>query len=35
MGHDIRSWQPGRCLVFDDTTEHEAGTTPKKTGSSC
>jgi beta-hydroxylase len=23
-GASIRRWQPGRCLVFDDTLEHEA-----------
>lgn len=24
IGGETRVWQPGRCLVFDDTTEHEA-----------
>lgn len=24
VGPDIQSWQEGRCLVFDDTMEHEA-----------
>jgi len=24
LGGEIRRWQPGRCLVFDDTVEHEA-----------
>ncbi|AGY58495.1 aspartyl/asparaginyl beta-hydroxylase domain-containing protein [Gloeobacter kilaueensis] len=24
VGDETRSWQEGRCLVFDDTTEHEA-----------
>ena len=24
IGGETRSWQPGRCLVFDDTLEHEA-----------
>ena len=24
VGDDIRDWQEGKCLVFDDTTEHEA-----------
>lgn len=24
VGPEIRSWTEGRCLVFDDTTEHEA-----------
>jgi beta-hydroxylase len=24
VGPDTRSWEPGKCLVFDDTTEHEA-----------
>ena len=24
VGHDVRAWQLGHCLVFDDTTEHEA-----------
>lgn len=23
-GWDTRRWQPGRCMVFDDTCEHEA-----------
>jgi beta-hydroxylase len=23
-GNDTRSWQRGRCLIFDDTFEHEA-----------
>ncbi|NUN64576.1 aspartyl/asparaginyl beta-hydroxylase domain-containing protein [Pseudanabaena biceps] len=24
VGEDVRDWQEGKCLVFDDTTEHEA-----------
>lgn len=24
VGYDIRSWQEGECLVFDDTVEHES-----------
>ncbi|MEO8153220.1 MAG: aspartyl/asparaginyl beta-hydroxylase domain-containing protein [Rhizobacter sp.] len=24
VGRDTRSWSPGSCFVFDDTTEHEA-----------
>lgn len=24
FGDDVRRWQAGRCLVFDDTFEHEA-----------
>lgn len=24
VGEETRTWEPGRCLVFDDTTEHEA-----------
>jgi beta-hydroxylase len=24
IGDETRSWQPGRCLIFDDTFEHEA-----------
>lgn len=24
FGDDVRRWQPGRCLVFDDTFEHTA-----------
>jgi ornithine lipid ester-linked acyl 2-hydroxylase len=24
VGDEIRTWQPGKCLVFDDTLEHEA-----------
>ncbi len=24
VGPETRSWQEGKCLVFDDTTEHEA-----------
>ena len=24
VGPEIRSWEEGKCLVFDDTTEHEA-----------
>ena len=24
IGAETRAWQPGRCLVFDDTSEHEA-----------
>jgi beta-hydroxylase len=24
FGHETRRWQVGRCLVFDDTLEHEA-----------
>jgi len=24
VGSEIRRWQEGRCLVFDDTSEHEA-----------
>ncbi|MBD2188376.1 aspartyl/asparaginyl beta-hydroxylase domain-containing protein [Pseudanabaena mucicola] len=24
VGDEIRNWQEGKCLVFDDTTEHEA-----------
>jgi beta-hydroxylase len=24
VGPEVRTWEPGRCLVFDDTTEHEA-----------
>lgn len=24
LGDDVRRWQAGRCLVFDDTVEHEA-----------
>jgi beta-hydroxylase len=23
-GGEVRTWQPGKCLVFDDTLEHEA-----------
>ncbi|MCS6960230.1 MAG: aspartyl/asparaginyl beta-hydroxylase domain-containing protein [Pseudanabaenaceae cyanobacterium SKYGB_i_bin29] len=23
VGEEIRTWQEGKCLVFDDTTEHE------------
>ncbi len=23
VGADVREWQEGKCLVFDDTTEHE------------
>ncbi|NBI50350.1 MULTISPECIES: aspartyl/asparaginyl beta-hydroxylase domain-containing protein [Burkholderia] len=32
VGTETRSWSPGSCLVFDDTTEHEAwnrGTTTR------
>jgi beta-hydroxylase len=32
VGHEIRSWQEGHCLVFDDTMEHEVwhrGATPR------
>jgi beta-hydroxylase len=24
IGGETRVWQPGKCLVFDDTAEHEA-----------
>ena len=24
VGPDTRTWEPGKCLVFDDTVEHEA-----------
>jgi beta-hydroxylase len=24
VGPEVRSWQEGKCMVFDDTTEHEA-----------
>jgi len=24
VGDESRRWEPGRCLVFDDTSEHEA-----------
>ena len=24
VGHEVRSWEQGKCLVFDDTVEHEA-----------
>jgi ornithine lipid ester-linked acyl 2-hydroxylase len=24
VGDEVRAWQGGECLVFDDTTEHEA-----------
>jgi len=24
VGDEVRDWQEGKCLVFDDTTEHEA-----------
>jgi beta-hydroxylase len=24
IGTEVRRWQPGRCLIFDDTYEHEA-----------
>ena len=24
LGGETRRWEPGRCLVFDDTVEHEA-----------
>jgi beta-hydroxylase len=24
VGDEVRSWQEGACMVFDDTTEHEA-----------
>ncbi len=24
VGDEVRHWQEGKCLVFDDTTEHEA-----------
>ena len=24
IGGETRVWQPGKCLVFDDTFEHEA-----------
>ena len=24
VGDEVRNWQEGKCLVFDDTTEHEA-----------
>jgi ornithine lipid ester-linked acyl 2-hydroxylase len=24
VGPETRAWEPGKCLVFDDTTEHEA-----------
>jgi beta-hydroxylase len=24
VADDVRSWQVGRCLIFDDTVEHEA-----------
>lgn len=24
VGSESRRWEPGRCLVFDDTSEHEA-----------
>ncbi len=24
VGEEIRAWEEGRCLVFDDTVEHEA-----------
>jgi beta-hydroxylase len=24
VGPEVRGWQEGRCMVFDDTTEHEA-----------
>ena len=24
VGHEVRTWEAGKCLVFDDTTEHEA-----------
>ncbi|WP_103670200.1 aspartyl/asparaginyl beta-hydroxylase domain-containing protein [Pseudanabaena sp. BC1403] len=24
VGDEVREWQEGKCLVFDDTTEHEA-----------
>jgi ornithine lipid ester-linked acyl 2-hydroxylase len=23
VGSDVRNWQEGRCLIFDDTVEHE------------
>jgi beta-hydroxylase len=24
VGPEVRAWQEGKCMVFDDTTEHEA-----------
>jgi beta-hydroxylase len=24
VGDEIRRWEDGRCLIFDDTSEHEA-----------
>jgi beta-hydroxylase len=24
VGDQVQDWQEGKCLVFDDTTEHEA-----------
>jgi beta-hydroxylase len=24
VGHETKTWQEGKCMVFDDTTEHEA-----------
>jgi beta-hydroxylase len=24
VGTEVRAWQEGKCMVFDDTTEHEA-----------
>ncbi|WP_245395502.1 aspartyl/asparaginyl beta-hydroxylase domain-containing protein [Anthocerotibacter panamensis] len=24
VGHEVRVWEEGKCLVFDDTAEHEA-----------
>jgi aspartyl/asparaginyl beta-hydroxylase (cupin superfamily) len=23
VGNEIRSWEEGKCLIFDDTVEHE------------
>jgi ornithine lipid ester-linked acyl 2-hydroxylase len=24
VGPEVKAWEPGKCMVFDDTTEHEA-----------
>ncbi len=31
VGDETRTWQPGKCLVFDDTLEHEAWNRTDKT----
>jgi beta-hydroxylase len=31
VGSETKTWQEGKCIVFDDTTEHEAWNKGDKT----